>query len=397
MKAVRFVSVFIAVLMSLPATTTVMAQGATVTELGGLRVPPPGSSGVDTNATFAIGLTADNGLSWRNGTTPTEAIRIVGKVRPEASQIGQQADIYLVVKTGAVFLMRKSDGSFVQWSGSMNELVPYRAQTTLTADTEVDLYSGKLGVSGQYQLFIGYRSADGVLRYSPRPFTLNSDANPAGNNSSAPWLFNGTTWQSNVTTPPACPSPLLQAPLDLSKVTAILYPGQTRGGDYKSHGGFRLDGAGQTNAVTVVSSIEGTVVSGVRDTFHGPVQYGFLIINSCGVAIRIGHLLELSPKFAAIADTLPPATPTNTFTTLSGHTVSVGEPIGTAIGLPGNVFMDFGAYDLRSRNPATTHRSGELQPYGICWLDALPAADSVRVRSLPAGDGASGTASDYCR
>jgi hypothetical protein len=59
--------------------------------------------------------------------------------------------------------------------------------------------------------------------------------------------------------------------------------------------------------------------------------------------------------------------------------------------------MDFGIYDLRSRNPATTTMTGELKPYGICWLDALPAADKARVRSLPAADGVAGTTSDYCR
>jgi hypothetical protein len=33
----------------------------------------------------------------------------------------------------------------------------------LLADTESDLYSGKLGVSGWSQLFLGYRGIDGVL------------------------------------------------------------------------------------------------------------------------------------------------------------------------------------------------------------------------------------------
>ncbi len=394
MKAVRFVSILIALFANALWNDAAMAQGTSLTELGGLRVPPAGSAVVDTNATFAIGMTIDNGFSWRNGATPTEALRIVGKVRPDASQIGRQADIFVVVRTGAVFLMRKSDGAFVQWSGDAAELAPYKPQTTLAADTEVEIYSGQLGVSGEFQLFLGYRGTDGVLHYSPQPFVMTISANPTGG--AAPWFFNGTDWQSNGT-PPACPGPLLQSPLDLGKVTSILYPGQTRGGDYKAHGGFRLDGAGQTNQVNVASAIAGTVVRGVRDNAHGVVQYGFDIINPCGVMMRVGHLLELSPKFAAIAETLPPPTPGNTFTTLSGYTVNVGELIASAIGIPGNTFMDFGIYDLRSRNPATTSMTGELKPYGTCWLDALPAADSARVRSLPPADGVSGRTSDYCQ
>ncbi len=393
MKIIGLIRTLTAIVASVVLCNAVMAQGSSLSELGGARVPPAGNSAVNTNATFAIGITTDHGLSWRTSVAPTDALRLVGKVRPEASQIGQSADIYMLVKAGAVVLMRRTDGAFEQWSGNLSELRPYRQQAILAADTEIDLYTGALGVSGTFELFLGYRGPDGVLHYSPAPFNLSSNTNPHGTSS---WFFNGLVWQSNGAAP-GCQSPLLQSPLDLSKVTSILYPGQTRGGDYKAHGGFRLDGAAQTNQVTVVSALAGTVVRGVRDTVHGVVQYGFDIINPCGVMMRIGHLLELSPKFAAIADTLPPATTNSTFTELSGYTVNVGESIATAIGIPGNVFMDFGIYDLRSRNPATTHLSGELKPYGICWFDALPATDSTRVRSLPAADGASGTMSDYCR
>jgi hypothetical protein len=394
MKMRRVAGILISFVTTAFLGSAVLAQGTGLSELGGMRVPPAGSAVSATSATFAIGVTTDNGMSWRSSASPTELLRIVGKVRPEASRIGQAADIFLLARDGAVVLMRRTDGSFEQWSGQLSELVPFQQQTILAADTDVNLYTGQLGVTGQFDLFLGYRGADGVLHYSPSPFRLSSSPGLPG--TSASWAFNGTTWQNNGAATD-CQNPLLQAPLDLSKVTSILYPGQTRGGDYKAHGGFRLDGAGQASQVAVVSAIAGTVVRGARDTAHGVLQYGFDIINPCGVMMRIGHLLELSPKFAAIADTLPPATSSSTFTALSGYTVSAGEPIATAIGLPGNVFMDFGIYDLRSRNPATTSMTGELKPYGICWLDALPAADKARVRSLPAADGVSGTTSDYCR
>lgn len=370
------------------------AQSNGITELGGARVPPAGSASVVTNARFAIGITTDNGVSWRSGVAPTESLRIVGRVRPDASQIGQAADVYLLAKDGAVVLMRRSDGAFEQWNGQLNGLLPFQQQTILAADMEVSLYAGQLGVSGQFELFLGYRGADGVLHYSAAPYVLNSSAGQSG--TATTWLFNGSAWQSSGT-PGDCPSPLVQAPLDLNKVTSILYPGQTRGGDYKAHGGFRLDGAGQTSQVTVTAAIAGSVVRGARYIEQGVVQYLFDVIHPCGVMMRMDHLLTLSPKFAAIADTLPAASASSATTNLSGVIVSAGETIATAIGLPGNVSMDLGIYDLRSRNPATTTMTGELKPYGICWLDALPAADKARVRSLPAADGVSGTSSDYCR
>ncbi len=218
MKIIGLIRTLAAVVASVFLCNAVMAQGTSLTELGGARVPPAGNPSVQTTATFAIGITFDNGLSWRASVTPTDALRLVGKVRPEASQIGQSVDIYLLAKAGAVILMRRTDGAFEQWSGNLSELKPYRQQTRLAADTEIDLFTGQFGVTGQFELFLGYRSTDGVLHYSPAPFNLNINTNPQG--ASSPWFFNGTVWQSNGTAP-ACQSPLLQAPFDLGKVTSI--------------------------------------------------------------------------------------------------------------------------------------------------------------------------------
>ena len=277
------------------------AQSNGITELGGARVPPAGSASAVTNARFAIGITTDNGVSWRSSVVPTETLRIVGRVQPEATHIGQAADLYLLVKDGAVVLMRRTDGGFEQWNRQLSGLLPFQQQAILVADTDMTLYAGQLGVSGQFELFLGYRGPDGVLHYSAAPYVLNSSAGQPG--TATTWLFNGSAWQASGT-PGACPSPLVQAPLDLSKVTSILYPGQTRGGDYKAHGGFRLDGAGQTSQVNVTAPIAGSVVRGARYIEHGVVQYLFDVIHPCGLMMRMDHLLTLSPKFAAIADTL---------------------------------------------------------------------------------------------
>jgi hypothetical protein len=179
----------------------------------------------------------------------------------------------------------------------------------------------------------------------------------------------------------------------------VLYPGQTRGGEYKAHGGFRFDRAGQTNEVTVSAAMDGTVYRGSRYIEDGEIQYLFDFINDCGIMIRLDHLLELSPTFAAIAASLPAATASSATTTISGQRVTAGETIATAIGhrSTGNVGFDFGVYDLRQRNPATAGRGGELIPYGICWLDHMSAANNAAARALPPGDGAMGATSDYCR
>jgi hypothetical protein len=200
---------------------------------------------------------------------------------------------------------------------------------------------------------------------------------------------------------------VLTTPVDLSKVTSILYPGQTRGGDYKPHGGFRFDAPGQTNDVAVRAPFGGMLFRGVRYTVNGEIQYGFDVIHPCGVMFRLGHLRELSPRFQTFADMLPPALEADSHMTIyqAGTTIAEGEAMATAIGIRANtnVFVDWGVYDLRKRNAASADpawfaaHNNDIAPYAVCWFDWLSGADAATVRALPSSDGASGRTSDYCR
>lgn len=227
----------------------------------------------------------------------------------------------------------------------------------------------------------------------------SGSSNPAPTGTAqATWSFNGSTWQVNGT-PGTCPSPLLGAPVDLSRVTSILYPGQVRSGDYRAHGGFRFDQPGRSTSVAVTSPMDAVVYRGARYIESGETQHLFDFINSCGIMFRLDHLIELSSKFAGLAAALPPPSASSTTTTIDGQTVAAGEAIATAVGFrsSGNVFVDWGVYDLRQRNPATTSRSGEFAPYGACWLDLMSPANNATVRALPPGDQSAGRTSDYCR
>ena len=83
--------------------------------------------------------------------------------------------------------------------------------------------------------------------------------------------------------------------------------------------------------------------------------------------------------------------------------IAQGEVLATAVGFRtnGNVFVDWGVFDLRSRNAASEtspwmNRESELDPYGICWFDNLAPSDTARVRSLKPSNSVSGSMSDYC-
>lgn len=226
-------------------------------------------------------------------------------------------------------------------------------------------------------------------------------ARQAGGNVRWEWLDD--RWQA-YGQPPACPSPLvLGTPVDLARVTSLLYPGQVRGGDYKAHGGFRFDTS--SNAITVRVPLEATVVNASRYLEGGEVQYLFTFQHPCGIRYRFDHLSVLSPTLARIAERLPAAREGDSRGTEVRPPVPVtqGEILATAVGFRKgpNVFIDFGVYDLRqknaaSRNPAwaRAHRA-EQGHYAVCWLDWLPAGDAARVKRLPASGSA--RQSDYCR
>ncbi len=220
------------------------------------------------------------------------------------------------------------------------------------------------------------------------------------------WQWNDSEWFSNKT-PPACSNPLLtELPVDINLVTAILYPGQIRGGDYKAHGGFRFSDS--SNLIQVKIPLDSVVTSASRYIQDGEVQYFFNFVNSCGLAYRFDHLLTLTEKFQKIAESLPEAKPDDSRTTKIEPPVKVtrGELVASAIGFEKtkNVFVDFGVYDLRTPNLAskkpnfasTYANSKEFIFYGICWLNEYPTEISTKLKALPAGDGASSKTSDYC-
>jgi len=202
---------------------------------------------------------------------------------------------------------------------------------------------------------------------------------------------------------PSCPTPLLQTPVDLSKVTSILYPGQERGGNYKAHGGFGFDNA-TDNLVTVKIPLNGKITRVVRYREMGEIQYLFEFDGNCGVSFRFDHLRKLTPKFEAVVNAFPIKDDTRTDPVNPPVAVTVGEVIATEVGFLNNVSVDFGVYDMRQKNEASkdpawasAHSQYPADSYAICWLNSLPQADSVAVNLLPGRDGKFEKKSDYCK
>lgn len=211
--------------------------------------------------------------------------------------------------------------------------------------------------------------------------------------------------------PAECSPIALKSPVDVSKATGILYPGQTRGGHYKAHGGFRFDGL-KNEDVTVYAPYDATVFAGSRYIERGEVQYMFDFTTDCGIEYRLDHLKTLTPVLQAVADKLPAAEVDNSRTSRINPALDVdaGQALATAVGFEKgdhgpNVSFDFGVYNRKAKNEASANESwAKLHEqekdqawYGVCWFDLLPATDAAIVKSLPSGDSASGKTSDYCK
>ncbi len=219
---------------------------------------------------------------------------------------------------------------------------------------------------------------------------------------------------ANESKPSPCPrSFIFQLPIDITKATSVLYPGQIRGGEYKAHGGFRFEYS-LPNDILVIAPIDAKVIAGARYPVNtGDIQYVFDFEHPCGIRYRLGHLLTLSPKFQEIANKFPLPKGMDSRTTQVYPPIEIkhGEVIATAVGMTkdgtskggANTFLDWGVYDYRQKNEsskdpvwAANHTSDTYQ-YAVCWFNWISHEDKVKVLALPSSDGVSGKTSDYCK
>lgn len=237
--------------------------------------------------------------------------------------------------------------------------------------------------------------------------TSGRPSGPNSTTSSVTWRQTTDGWSPSAK-PPVCADPLrILLPVDITKVSSILYPGQYRGGDYKPHGGFGFDD-NPDQAIDVVSPLTGMAMRGSRYIENGDIQYTFDVISSCGIMYRLDHLLTLTTKFQALANTLPSANASSASTNFNPPIlVKEGEKLATEVGLTKpskNVFLDFGVYDMRSLNKVSSNPtwaaqhpgSKEMSGHAVCWFDLLDAQSATKIRSLSSRDGTNGKTSDYC-
>lgn len=268
--------------------------------------------------------------------------------------------------------------------------------------------------------FAGWRVMSSSKKESTT--TKNTNSQPVSNNQSQTqtaisWSHDDKGWKANGT-PPACPNPLTiisptnisqDRAIDIPYATAILYPGQYRGSNYKPHGGFGFE-KNLNDLITVKLPMDSKLYKGSRYIEQGETQYLLVFINSCGLMFKFDHLYTLTSTYQKIVEeNFPEAKVDDSRTTNLTKNVEgkAGDTIATGVGFKktGNTTFDFGVYDLRNKNDISKNSTwaakhsddNEYAPYAICWLDILPAKDAAAAKALPGGDGVMGKTSDYCK
>jgi hypothetical protein len=244
---------------------------------------------------------------------------------------------------------------------------------------------------------------------------LSPTSTSPGGKSFVEWAFDGENWNP-IGSAPACESPLaIASPTDVTKMSAVLMPGQVRGGDFKPHGGLSSTEP-YYNDVAVSTVRDAFLYRGSRyiqadDGGQTQVQYMFDFMDSCGVMFRMDHLGDLTDQFKAYADRMPePKLDDSRTTSFNDHPfVAKGTVVATSIGIKAskNSFFDFGFYDLRQQNAAAKtdlYKTDQLRIsdkeqsfFAVCWFDLLPATDRDFVAGLPQRNGSPQGDSDYCK
>ena len=145
-------------------------------DINGARNSSADGISLDTNVSFTLRMTLAGEDTPLDAATLGQDVSVNAVIRPETEDIGQPTDVILVDFLPPNLKMRRSDGNFVIWNGSLSTLLPYLEDVTLESELDVEVFSGQLGTTGNHRIFVGFMVGD-ALYFTPT--ALRFDINEA--------------------------------------------------------------------------------------------------------------------------------------------------------------------------------------------------------------------------
>lgn len=138
--------------------------------------------GGDVNATISIGALPRGGNEYRTALSPNEVVSITAAMVPAPNQVGQFADLFIVVRVTTpggytAWFQQDATGLFIPWNEQLNALVPVQEGIRLSELERAPIYEGRLE-SGQYDIYFGYWADNSSLIYSRTPLQITVRSAP---------------------------------------------------------------------------------------------------------------------------------------------------------------------------------------------------------------------------
>jgi hypothetical protein len=105
----------------------------------------------------------------------SDSINVSAIILPEAEDIGQSAELYIVAFLDGIAFFRNSSGIWVRWDGPLQH-----AETrVLESEEYIEIASGLSGLVGVFDIFVGYRNRNNDIVYnsSSMYFTVTNGYN----------------------------------------------------------------------------------------------------------------------------------------------------------------------------------------------------------------------------
>lgn len=149
------------------ASETDTSSFSTNTNIAGLS-----STGAATAARFSGSIVSIDGSNNSSTFSPSEVLAVTARIEVDPANVGESGNIYCVIVYQGVYYAMNASGGYQAWDGNTASL-PATATTTLGSIENISIAEQLTQTSGEFEIYIGYDTNDGVLRYNSVPILFN--------------------------------------------------------------------------------------------------------------------------------------------------------------------------------------------------------------------------------